>query len=77
MVICNYDGIKKSQSYIDSYSFIGSNSTIISPVNIGFNSYIGAGSVVNKDVSNNMFYLRRAEEITKINNHKVEKKSNT
>lgn len=77
VVICNYDGIKKSQSYIDSYSFIGSNSTIISPVNIGFNSYIGAGSVVNKDVSNNMFYLRRAEEITKINNHKVEKKSNT
>lgn len=77
VVVCNYDGIKKNQSYIDAYSFIGSNSTIISPINIGYNCYIGAGSVVTSNVSDNKFYLRRVnEEIVKTNTHKVEKKDN-
>jgi len=49
-VIANYDGKLKNKSLIKENVFVGSNSTIISPVIINSNSIIGAGSVVTKDV---------------------------
>jgi acetyltransferase-like isoleucine patch superfamily enzyme len=53
VVLANYDGVNKYQTIIESNSFIGSNSTIIAPRTIGSNAYIGAGSVVTKDVESN------------------------
>ncbi len=53
VVLANYDGVNKYQTIIESNSFIGSNSTIIAPRTIGSNAYIGAGSVVTKDVEGN------------------------
>ncbi len=50
VVFANYDGKNKYTSIIKENSFIGSNSVIISPKTIGPNSYVGAGSVVTKDV---------------------------
>ena len=50
-VSANYDGKSKHKSTIKQNSFIGSNSTIVSPVEINKNAIIGAGSVVIDDVS--------------------------
>ena len=44
------DGNNKNKSIVEDNVFIGSNSTIISPVVIKNDAIIGAGSVVNKDI---------------------------
>ena len=49
-VSANYDGTKKHKSKIKENVFIGSNSTIVSPVIIHENSIVGAGSVIINDV---------------------------
>ena len=50
-VSANYDGKFKHKSTIKQNSFVGSNSTIVSPVEINKNAIVGAGSVVIDDVS--------------------------
>jgi bifunctional UDP-N-acetylglucosamine pyrophosphorylase/glucosamine-1-phosphate N-acetyltransferase len=49
-VSANFDGKNKQKSKIKENVFIGSNSTIVSPVIIHKNSIVGAGSVVINDV---------------------------
>ena len=47
---------------------LGANSTIICGVEIGENAFIGAGSVVTKDITpNTMWFGNPAKEIKKIN----------
>ena len=52
-ITCNYDGKEKHTTTIQDGSFIGSDTMLIAPVNIGQNVITGAGSVVNRDVPNN------------------------
>jgi bifunctional UDP-N-acetylglucosamine pyrophosphorylase/glucosamine-1-phosphate N-acetyltransferase len=74
VVLANYDGVNKYQTIIESNSFIGSNSTIIAPRNIGGNAYIGAGSVVTKDVeSNTVVFGNPAKFYTTTENLKLKK----
>ena len=49
-ITCNYDGKKKHQTVIKDGVFIGSDSMLVAPLEIGENSTTGAGSVVTKDV---------------------------
>ncbi len=49
-ITCNYDGEKKHQTVIHDGVFIGSDSMLVAPIEIGENSSTGAGSVVTKDV---------------------------
>lgn len=49
-ITCNYDGEKKHQTIIRDGVFIGSDSMLVAPVEIGENASTGAGSVVTKDV---------------------------
>jgi bifunctional UDP-N-acetylglucosamine pyrophosphorylase/glucosamine-1-phosphate N-acetyltransferase len=49
-ITCNYDGEKKHQTIIHDGVFIGSDSMLVAPVEIGKNASTGAGSVVTKDV---------------------------
>ena len=58
-ITCNYDGIKKNITVIGNNSFIGSNTSLIAPVKIGNNVKIGAGSVINKNISSNKLAIRR------------------
>ncbi len=56
-----------SKTIVCKGSTLGANSTIICGVRIGKNSFIGAGSVVTKDVSDNMMsYGNPAKNIKKI-----------
>ena len=45
-ITCNYDGANKSTTTIGDGAFIGSNSSLVAPVEIGRNATIGAGSVI-------------------------------
>jgi bifunctional UDP-N-acetylglucosamine pyrophosphorylase/glucosamine-1-phosphate N-acetyltransferase len=49
-ITCNYDGKKKHQTIIKDRVFIGSDSMLVAPLEIGEDSVTGAGSVVTKDV---------------------------
>ncbi|MBB3800344.1 bifunctional UDP-N-acetylglucosamine pyrophosphorylase/glucosamine-1-phosphate N-acetyltransferase [Xanthomonas arboricola] len=48
-ITCNYDGVNKSQTTIGDNAFVGSNSALVAPIEIGANATIGAGSVITRD----------------------------
>lgn len=49
-ITANYDGTRKHPTTIEDDAFIGSDSVIVAPVNIGPGAITGAGSVVTRDV---------------------------
>lgn len=61
-ITCNYDGFKKYNTNIGSGTFIGSNSIIISPVNIGNNAIVAANSTITKDVMDDEIAISRTEQ---------------
>ncbi|HPF78004.1 MAG TPA: bifunctional UDP-N-acetylglucosamine diphosphorylase/glucosamine-1-phosphate N-acetyltransferase GlmU [Alphaproteobacteria bacterium] len=61
-IIANYDGFFKHQSRIGKDVFVGSNSTIISPVVVGDGAIIAAGSNVNKDIPANAMAIGRSRQ---------------
>lgn len=61
-VIANYDGFNKNHTSIGDGVFIGSNSTLIAPVNIGDNAIVAGGSVIAKDVKDNSIAIERNEQ---------------
>jgi bifunctional UDP-N-acetylglucosamine pyrophosphorylase/glucosamine-1-phosphate N-acetyltransferase len=64
-IICNYDGAKKHRTTIGAKAFVGSNSTLVAPVEIGEGSYIGAGSVITDEVPAKALALGRARQVVK------------
>jgi len=64
-ITVNYDGQKKYKTIIGDNVFVGSNSTIIAPVELGDNSLIGAGSTITKDVPADAIALGRGRQINK------------
>ena len=61
-IFCNYDGNKKNTSHVKSGSFIGANSTIISPVVIEENATVAAGSVINMNVEKDSLAIARSKQ---------------
>ena len=49
-ITCNYDGVDKHRTTIGDGAFIGSDTMLVAPVNVGDGAATGAGSVVTKDV---------------------------
>jgi bifunctional UDP-N-acetylglucosamine pyrophosphorylase/glucosamine-1-phosphate N-acetyltransferase len=64
-ITCNYDGHTKHQTTIGDNAFIGSNATLVAPVQVGDGGYVGAGSVITEDVPANTLALGRARQISK------------
>ena len=62
-ITCNYDGVRKSKTKIHDGAFIGSNSSLVAPVNIDKESIIGAGSVITKNVKKNTLALTRSPQL--------------
>ena len=49
-VTCNFDGRRKNKTVIGDGAFIGSDTMLVAPVEVGSGASTGAGSVVTKDV---------------------------
>ena len=64
-ITCNYDGTKKSKTYIESGAFIGSGVELVAPVRIGKKAYVGAGSTITKDVSPESLAVSRSRQVEK------------
>jgi bifunctional UDP-N-acetylglucosamine pyrophosphorylase/glucosamine-1-phosphate N-acetyltransferase len=64
-ITCNYDGLRKHATKIGDGAFIGSNSTLVAPIEIGAGAYVGAGSVVTEPVPPDALALGRARQVVK------------
>jgi bifunctional UDP-N-acetylglucosamine pyrophosphorylase/glucosamine-1-phosphate N-acetyltransferase len=64
-ITCNYDGQRKHRTKIGDGAFVGSNATLVAPVEIGAGSYIAAGSVVTDSVPPDALALGRARQVVK------------
>jgi bifunctional UDP-N-acetylglucosamine pyrophosphorylase/glucosamine-1-phosphate N-acetyltransferase len=64
-ITCNYDGVKKHRTRIGKKVFVGSNSTLVAPVELGDGSYIGAASVITEPVPADALALGRARQVIK------------
>lgn len=64
-ITCNYDGKNKHKTVIGKESFIGSNSVLVAPVNLGKEVYTAAGSVITKNVPDKTLAFGRAKQTNK------------
>ncbi|WP_251943476.1 MULTISPECIES: bifunctional UDP-N-acetylglucosamine diphosphorylase/glucosamine-1-phosphate N-acetyltransferase GlmU [Staphylococcus] len=64
-ITVNYDGKNKFKTVIGSDSFIGCNSNLVAPVNLGDGSFTAAGSTITDDVPHNSFAIARNRQTTK------------
>jgi len=65
-ITCNYDGVSKHKTQIGKDAFVGSNSTLVAPLEIGDGSYIGAGSVITHAVPPDALSIGRARQVDKV-----------
>ncbi|MEE2732155.1 MAG: bifunctional UDP-N-acetylglucosamine diphosphorylase/glucosamine-1-phosphate N-acetyltransferase GlmU [Pseudomonadota bacterium] len=63
-ITCNYDGANKHQTLIGDQAFIGSNCSLVAPVNIGAGATVGAGSTISKEAKEHALTVTRAKQIT-------------
>lgn len=60
-VTANYDGINKFRTKIGDHAFIGCNTNLIAPVEVGENATTAAGSTITKDVPANSLAVERGQ----------------
>ncbi len=70
-VFCNYDGENKHHSVIGEKVFIGSNTSIISPIKVDSKSMIAAGSVITKNIDKNDLAIARSKQVNLKNKSKI------
>ena len=61
-ITANYDGVKKARCNIGDNAFIGCNTNLVAPVNIGPGAYTAAGSTITKDVPAGSLAISRSRE---------------
>ena len=63
-ITCNYDGANKHRTVIGDGAFIGSNTALVAPVEIGADATIGAGSTISKDAPAGELTVARGRQVT-------------
>jgi len=64
-ITCNYDGQKKHPTIIGDGAFVGSNSTLVAPVEIEAGAYVAAGSVITHKVPADALAVGRSRQVNK------------
>jgi bifunctional UDP-N-acetylglucosamine pyrophosphorylase / glucosamine-1-phosphate N-acetyltransferase len=64
-ITCNYDGVNKFGTVIEDGVFIGSDSTLVAPVRLGRDAYVGAASCITEDVPADALAIGRGRQVTK------------
>ena len=66
-ITCNYDGTAKHRTTIGQNAFIGSNTALVAPVEVGDGAYVGSGSVITGNVPADALAIGRARQVVKEN----------
>ncbi len=61
-ITCNYDGVDKHPTHIGDDVFVGTNSTLVAPLEIGSGAYIAAGSTVTSTVNSGELAVGRGRQ---------------
>ncbi len=64
-ITVNYDGVAKHRTVIGAKAFIGSNTALVAPVQIGDGAFVVAGSTITEDVPADAMAFGRARQVTK------------
>ena len=64
-ITCNYDGVAKHQTVIGSEVFIGSNTILVAPVNVGDGAFVAAASAITENIEAGSLAVGRARQVTK------------
>lgn len=64
-IFCNYDGVQKHTTTIESGAFIGSDSQIVAPVTVGEGAYVATGTTVTRDVPRDALAIGRVNQVNK------------
>lgn len=73
-ITCNYDGANKHLTKIGDDAFIGSNASLVAPVQIGEGATVGAGSVITGQAPAGKLTLTRSKQVTRDNWQRPRKK---
>ena len=61
-ITCNYDGTNKHKTVLGDYVFIGSNSTLVAPLEVADGSFVGAGSTITEAVPKDNLAIGRGRQ---------------
>ena len=61
-ITCNYDGVNKHRTDIGDGVFVGSNSTLVAPLDIADRGFVAAGSTITGPVEKEELALGRARQ---------------
>lgn len=61
-ITCNYDGVNKFKTLIGENAFVGSNSALVAPVEIGAGATVAAGSIITAKVPDDALAVARSKQ---------------
>lgn len=61
-ITCNYDGERKSKTVIGDRAFLGSDTMLVAPVEVGDGAVTAAGSTITRDVPEGNLGIERSEQ---------------
>lgn len=61
-IFANYDGVRKSRTTVGEAAFVGSDTVLIAPVEVGPGAYVAAGSAIAQDVPSGELGVSRAQQ---------------
>ncbi|ADZ89903.1 bifunctional UDP-N-acetylglucosamine diphosphorylase/glucosamine-1-phosphate N-acetyltransferase GlmU [Marinomonas mediterranea] len=64
-ITCNYDGVNKSETLIGDNVFVGSNTSIVAPIEVQSGATIAAGSTITKTIKADQLAFGRAKQMNK------------
>ena len=73
-ITCNYDGANKHKTLIGDDAFIGSDSQLVAPVEVGPGATVGAGSTLTGNAPAGKLTLSRSKQVTRDNWQRPQKK---
>jgi bifunctional UDP-N-acetylglucosamine pyrophosphorylase/glucosamine-1-phosphate N-acetyltransferase len=62
VITCNYDGVSKHETRIGRQAFIGSDTMLVAPVDVGDRATTGAGSAITQDVPADALAVERSRQ---------------
>jgi bifunctional UDP-N-acetylglucosamine pyrophosphorylase/glucosamine-1-phosphate N-acetyltransferase len=64
-IFCNYDGVNKHHTRLGNRVFVGSNSSLQAPLNLGDDSFVAMASAVTHDVPAEALAVARSRQVNK------------
>ncbi|MFK7734157.1 MAG: bifunctional N-acetylglucosamine-1-phosphate uridyltransferase/glucosamine-1-phosphate acetyltransferase, partial [Pseudomonadales bacterium] len=61
-ITCNYDGANKFKTTLGDGVFVGSNSTLVAPLEIDAGGFVGAGSTITKKIETDQLAVGRGKQ---------------